>query len=379
MVILMVIIFTVSAGATSYQAIPGDSLWKIAKSYNVSVEQLKAVNNLNTNQILVGQVLNIPDTAKPAVHKVQPGDTLWILAQRYNVSVEQLKTANNLKSNEIMVGQALTIPGGMVNLAIHRVQAGDTLFNIAQRYGSNVSSIMSLNQLTSTLIYPGQVLNIPGPSQAGSPSGSQESGSNTLTQQGVVYTVKSGDTLSTLANRFNTNIQAIMQTNRLNSQLLMVGQLLVIPQNSQTAVDMQVPSRQRIANFGEYLEWPYASMLFNVGATATITDVATGLKFRVKRLGGGNHADVEPLTSQDTETLRRIYGGSWSWNTRAILVEVGGRYIAASMNGMPHSIQTIYNNNFNGHICVHFLNSRTHNTNSVCPNHAAMVRRAAGR
>ena len=370
------ILASVSAGAASYRVAPGDSLWKISQRFNVSVDQLKSTNHLKSNQILEGQVLQIPENSKPAVHKVQPGDTLWNISQRYNVSVEQLKTANKLTSNQIFVGQVLTIPGGMVNLAIHRVQPGDTLWKISQRYGTSVPGIMSLNNLTTTMIYPGQVLNIPSSSQSSSES--QSSSSNTLTRQGVMYTVRSGDTLSRLASRFNTNVQAIMQTNKLNSQLLMVGQRLVIPQNSQSAVDMQVPSRQRIGSFGEYLEWPYASMLFNVGATATITDVATGLKFRVKRLGGGNHADAEPLTSEDTAIMRRIYGGSWSWNTRAIIVSVGGRSIAASMNGMPHSIQTIYNNSFNGHFCIHFLNSRTHNTNSVCPNHQSMVRRAAG-
>lgn len=317
-------------------------------------------------------------SAGAASYRVVPGDSLWNISQRHNISVEQLKAANNLTSNQILVGQALTIPSSKVRLAIHRVQPGETLWRISQRYGTSVTNIMSLNKLTSTMIYPGQVLNIPSGSQTSSPV-SQSSGSDTLTRQGVMYTVRSGDTLSSLASRFNTTVQAIMQTNKLNSQLLMVGQLLVIPQNSSSPVDMQVPSRQRIGNFGEYLEWPYASMLFNVGATATITDVATGLKFRVKRLGGGNHADAEPLTSEDTAIMRRIYGGSWSWNTRAIIVTVGGRSVAASMNGMPHSIQTIYNNNFNGHFCIHFLNSRTHNTNSVCPNHQAMVRRAAGR
>ncbi len=316
-------------------------------------------------------------SAGAASYRVVPGDTLWNISQRYNVTVDQLKNANNLTSNLILVGQALNIPGGTVNLSIHRVQPGDTLWKISQRYGTSVPAVMSLNNLTSTMIYPGQVLNIP---SAGSqaPSSNQNSGSNTLTRQGVVYTVRGGDTLSRLASRFNTTVQAIMQTNRLNSQLLMVGQILVIPQNSRSPVDMQIPSRQRIGSFGEYLEWPYASMLFNVGAVATITDVATGLSFRVKRLGGGNHADAEPLTSQDTAIMRRIYGGSWSWRQRAIIVNVGGRQIAASMNGMPHSIQTIFNNNFNGHFCIHFLNSRTHNTNSVCPNHQAMVRRAAG-
>ncbi|PKP39502.1 MAG: glycosyl hydrolase, partial [Bacteroidetes bacterium HGW-Bacteroidetes-15] len=307
-------------------------------------------------------------------YRVVPGDSLWKISQRYNTTVNQLKAANNLTGDRILVGQVLNIPGS--SNVTHTVQRGDTLWLIAQRYNTTADNIINQNRLPSTIIYPGQTLIIAGNSS--SPSTPPAQNNNTLTTQGTVYTVRSGDTLSSLAGRFNTSVQAIMQTNRLNSQLLMIGQILVIPQNSLKPVDMQVPSRQRIGHFGEYLEWPYASMLFNVGATATITDLASGLNFRVKRLGGGNHADTEPLTAADTAVMKRIYGGVWSWRTRHIIVEIAGRYIAASMNGMPHSIQTIYNNNFPGHFCIHFLNSRNHNTNSIDPSHQASVRRAAG-
>lgn len=309
-------------------------------------------------------------SASAAAYRVAPGDSLWLIAQRYNTTVNKLKTANNLSSDRILVGQVLNIPGSNIT---HTVQRGDTLWLIAQRYNTTVSSLINHNLLTSTIIYPGQTLVIPGNSSA-VPAENHDA----LTARGTVYTVRSGDTLFSLAGRFNTSVQAIMQTNRLNSQLLMIGQLLVIQQNSKQPVDMQIPSRQRIGNFGEYLEWPYASMLFNVGATATVTDIVSGLKFRVKRLGGGNHADAEPITADDTAVMKRIYGGAWSWKTRPIIVETAGRYIAASMNGMPHSIQTIYNNNFPGHFCIHFLNSRTHNTNNIDSAHQASVKRAAG-
>jgi len=301
-----------------------------------------------------------------STYHVSTGDTLSRISQNYNITISQLKEANNLTSDLIYAGQVLNIPGSSISNSTYTVQSGDTLWKIAQQFNTTVANIISENRLGSTNIYPGQSLKVP------------VSSSSILSTQGVKHTVHSGDTLSFLANRYNTSVQAITETNNLNSQLLMQGQVLIIPQNSLQPVDLQIPSRQRTANFGEPLEWQYASMLFNVGAVATITDVASGLSFRVKRLGGGNHADAEPLTANDTAILRRIYGGVWSWQPRAIMVNVQGRYLAASMNGMPHSIQTIYNNNFPGHICIHFLESKTHNTNSVNPNHQAMVNRAAG-
>ena len=126
----------------------------------------------------------------------------------------------------------------------------------------------------------------------------------------------------------------------------------------------------------EMLHWSTVRSLFPRGSTITVTDVDTGKSFKVYRMGGTNHADVEPLTAKDTAIMRSIYG-SWSWTRRAIVADCGGRKIAASMNGMPHGQQTIYNNNFNGQFCIHFLGSKTHGSGRVDPDHQAAVRKAA--
>ena len=112
------------------------------------------------------------------------------------------------------------------------------------------------------------------------------------------------------------------------------------------------------------------------GATFEVKDVLTGKTFTVKRWAGANHIDAEPLTASDTAAMKSIYGGSWSWNRRAILVKYNGHVYAASMNGMPHGTTTISNNNFNGHFCIHFYKSRTHETNKVDAAHQNAVARA---
>ena len=116
---------------------------------------------------------------------------------------------------------------------------------------------------------------------------------------------------------------------------------------------------------------------FAKGAKVTVTDVDTRRAFKVRRKGGHNHADVEPVSADDTEVMKSIYGGNWSWNRRAVFVTVNGKNYAASMNGKPHGKYDIKDNNFNGHFCIHFTNSRTHKSNKVDEQHQKMVQKAA--
>ncbi len=113
------------------------------------------------------------------------------------------------------------------------------------------------------------------------------------------------------------------------------------------------------------------------GAVFTVKDVRTGKTFECKRWSGYNHLDAEPLTAEDTATMKSIYGGSWSWDRRPILVKYNGHVYATSMNGMPHEDDTISNNNFDGHFCIHFYKSKTHGTDRVDEDHQACVEIAA--
>ncbi|MCL2618339.1 MAG: SH3 domain-containing protein [Defluviitaleaceae bacterium] len=113
----------------------------------------------------------------------------------------------------------------------------------------------------------------------------------------------------------------------------------------------------------ELLPWSYVRNFWARGQVAQITDVRTGLVYSVRNMGNGNHSDVETVTQADTDIMRRTYGGVWSWATRPIIVSVNGRHIAASINGMPHAGSTIVGNGMQGHVCIHFHGSRTHNGN----------------
>lgn len=108
----------------------------------------------------------------------------------------------------------------------------------------------------------------------------------------------------------------------------------------------------------------------------TVTDVRTGLSWRVRRFGGWYHADCEPVTAADTAIMKRAVGGKWSWDRRAIWVSYNGKNVAASMNGMPHMANPTKNNNFDGHFCIHLLNSKVHETSRACSRHQSMVQEA---
>ncbi|MBP3452604.1 MAG: peptidoglycan-binding protein [Clostridia bacterium] len=125
----------------------------------------------------------------------------------------------------------------------------------------------------------------------------------------------------------------------------------------------------------ESLKWFGNENTIPKGATVTIKDVQTGKTFQAVRWSGANHMDTEPASKEDTATMKSIYGGSWSWTRRPILVKYNGHVYAASMNGMPHGTSTI-SNGFDGHFCVHFTGSKTHETNRVDSDHQSCVQTA---
>jgi hypothetical protein len=113
----------------------------------------------------------------------------------------------------------------------------------------------------------------------------------------------------------------------------------------------------------ELLTWADAKPLFKIGIPAQVTDVRTGIVYWVASFANGPHADVEPITPDDTAAMKRSFGGKWKWDPRPILVTINGRTLAASINGMPHGGGVNKDNNMNGQICIHFKDSKTNNGN----------------
>jgi hypothetical protein len=155
------------------------------------------------------------------------------------------------------------------------------------------------------------------------------------------------------------------------------GQKMKLPETLKDAL-LRYANVLRERHYGELVDWKEARRLFPRKSKFTIVDMETGLKFRVQRRAGSRHADVQPLTVQDTAVMKQIYGGAWSWKRRAILAVADGRRVAASMHGMPHGGDGIPGNGFSGHFCVHFLGSTTHTSKRVDLAHQLMVHKAGG-
>ncbi len=291
----------------------------------------------------------VSPVALAATHRVVSGDTLYRLAQHYSVSVDQLVQQNGISNpHQLQVGTLLNVASNPV----HTVRRGDTFFDVAHLYGITASVLMAANPQYSAFNLPvGARLTVPA-----------SDGSTSAT-----YTVRSGDSLFLIAQRYATTVNALRAANNLSSDRLHPGMVLRLP----------VGTSARTQTGAQAIPWAQVDRIFPRHSTARIIDVWTGLSFMTYRRGGWAHADVEPLTRQDTDILRRIYGGSWSWSRRPIIVEVEGYRIAASMNGMPHGGGSL-NNSFPGHHCIHFLNSTTHGTQRLCPLHQRAVRQATG-
>lgn len=133
-----------------------------------------------------------------------------------------------------------------------------------------------------------------------------------------------------------------------------------------------------VEKYGKPLVWEEAKKLFPRYSTAVLVDVETGKKFEVVRRGGTYHADIQPVTAHDTQVLRELYPHGWSWKRRGVIAYIGMEAVAASINGMPHGSGIITGNNFKGHFCIHFRDSRVHLSRKVDPAHQMMIWKAAG-
>ena len=118
------------------------------------------------------------------------------------------------------------------------------------------------------------------------------------------------------------------------------------------------------------------SNVLKKGGYGYIYDIDTGISLRIKRMGGHNHADVEPATAADTAKLLKIAHGSFSWKSHAVILKAGGKFVACAINTLPHGDQTIRNNGYNGQFCLHMCGSTCHGSGKVNSNHQSSINRA---
>lgn len=206
----------------TYVVQKGDTLYSIANKLGTTVSELKKENNLTSNTLQIGEVLRIPTKEiyeeEENIYIVKKGDSLYSIANKYNTTVDELKRINNLTSNILSIGQVLKLPSDKAsnvekeeNTISYTVQKGDSLYSIARKYDTTIDRIKDLNNLTTNLLSIGQVLLIP-----------------TDTNLETTYTVKKGDSLYSIAKKYNTTVDRLKQLNNLTSNLLSIGQILIV-------------------------------------------------------------------------------------------------------------------------------------------------------
>ncbi len=165
----------------------GDSLYTIARRYGSSVSAIRQANNLRGSLIRPGQTLLVPRfggaayspapsarTTVGGAYVVKRRDTLWDIARSFSLTVDALCAANGLSRwDTIHPGQRLVVPGAAATAVAskesatqagdqqYRVRKGDTLYDIARKFGTSVHALRQANGLRSSRIYPGDVLHIP--------------------------------------------------------------------------------------------------------------------------------------------------------------------------------------------------------------------------
>ncbi|WP_428911938.1 LysM peptidoglycan-binding domain-containing protein [Niallia sp. Krafla_26] len=226
-------------------------------------------------------------------HTVQSGDTLWKIASTNNVSVQDLLNWNNLTSNTIYVGQELTLiaPHSHTTNYTYTVKSGDSLSLIAKNYNTTVSELKSMNQLTSDMIRIGQVLKVPSTSTSQAP---------VVDQNVKTYTVKSGDTLYSIARTYGLTVTQVKSYNNLTSDNLSVGQVLKLTSEGAPAPVPEVEKTLKvdalIAEAKKYMGVPYVWG----GSTPSGFDCSGFLNYVYNKQGVSIPRTVETIWSATT-------------------------------------------------------------------------------
>jgi LysM repeat protein len=200
----------------------------------------------------------------------------------------------------------------------------------------------------------------------------------------VTYIVKPGETPESIGAKFGVSPAAIMKYNYMTGDdYLFEGDKIAISGYAPRLHTVTPGEDAAPKRVGHLVDWVYEGQyLIKPGNVVTIVDQKTGKQFRMRMMGGYNHADMETVTAADTATMKSVFGGIWTWIPRPVVVFRNGMNIAASLSAMPHSFDTIAGNNMSGHVDMYLYHSKPHAADTDTTyqaQHAAAVLKAAGR
>ncbi|MCM3741816.1 LysM peptidoglycan-binding domain-containing protein [Oceanobacillus luteolus] len=175
----------------------------------------------------------------------------------------------------------------------HKVQRGDSLWSIAQKYGTTVSQLKSVNNLSSDIIYPNQVLQTAGStssSKSSSSSSSKSSSSkNGSSSSGSTYTVKAGDTLSGIASRHNISLQNLMKWNNLDTTLIFPGNVFVVSDPGKSSGKSSSSSSKSSSSSSSNKQQVSSATVYTVKSGDTLSRIASNHGVTVSNLKQWNN------------------------------------------------------------------------------------------
>ncbi len=277
---VVLVLYSTQAFAIKHKIEKGDNLYRISLRYGVSIDQLKEINNLNSNRIRIGDILTIHEPDIENAYKVKKGDTLGGIALRSDVSVKDLKVRNNLTSDKLSIGQILYIPGSKppssdTNIAKeessitekkvvetditestavnplygeYKTKQGDTLGLIAVEFDTRVDELKRINNLSSDKLNIGQAIKVPVNKPEKSITKNEDKhlveNKEFVQVKSEEYIVKTGDTLSEIAEKFKLKISELGNLNNLENDNLRVGQKLVLKSQSSVQSTQETKPQQ---------------------------------------------------------------------------------------------------------------------------------------
>ncbi|EKZ0144272.1 LysM peptidoglycan-binding domain-containing protein [Enterococcus faecalis] len=228
----------------TYKVKAGDSVWGICEKYGLSVSKFVQWNKIKNNTIHPGQVMHLQEpkpASKPApktspttntTYTVKAGDSVWLIANMHGISMNDLVKWNKIKNNTIHPGQKLTVKEPVssgkpttkvptsTNPVTHKVSYGESLWLISSKYGVTVDELRKQNGIKGDLIHPGQVLVVK--------KGTTTSHSIPAGKSGTSYTVKVGDSVWLIANRYGVSMDDLVKWNKIKNYTIHPGQVLTI-------------------------------------------------------------------------------------------------------------------------------------------------------
>jgi len=227
----------------TYTVKKGDTLYGISNQFGVSVTELAELNGIKGSNLAIGQILNIPNKAgtnpnNMFMYTVVSGDTLYGIARKFGTTVKEIMNLNYFKDTNIKPGDVIRIPEmyfkeeEMVipNYINYEVKKGDNLYAIARNYNLDVDTLIKDNGLTTNNLSIGQILRIRVPSSDSTiieECYGEEYTPPDISSE-ITYVVKKGDNLYAIARKYNTSVDTIKKKNNLKSNLLSIGQKLII-------------------------------------------------------------------------------------------------------------------------------------------------------